>query len=111
MTAKPMTTEELVERYLQLQKQRDDLVAEMEVIKDTVRASLPIGKHETPAGTATLSPNRRFDDATARAVLSAAEVKACTAPKLDAGLVKKLVAPFRYEQCMKDVGDPKVAIA
>lgn len=106
-----MTTEELIERYQLLAKQRADIDAEMEAIKDTVRADYKIGKYETPAGAITVSDNRRFDEATALTVLTPAERKACTAPSLQSSLVKKLISPLRYEQCMKSVGDPKVQIS
>lgn len=113
MTRKPapMTNEQLVERYKLLEKQRDDITAEMEAIKDTVRAENPVGKYETDAGNITVSPNRRFDDGTARQVLTPDEIKACSTLKLDSGLVKKVVAPVRYEACMKTVGDPRVTIS
>lgn len=108
---KPMSLEQLRERYLLLQKQATDIAAEMDAIKEVVRASQPIGKYDVDDGKVAVSPNRRFDEATARAVLTAEEIAACTAPGLDSGLVRKLVSPVRYEQCMKTVGDPKVAIS
>ena len=111
MTATPMTTEELRARYILLRRQAEDIAAEMSAIADVIRAQTPVGKHEVGDGHITVSVNRRFDEITARAVLTPDEIAACTAPKLDSALVKKLVAPLRYETCMKVVGDPKVQIS
>ena len=118
--ATPMTTEQLIARWHQLEQQRAAVVAEQDAIKTLLRANLPTGKTETPVGTVTLTPNRRFDDTTARVLLGLElahgrltqdQVNECWKTALDSAAVKKIVAPDKYDDCMKVVGDPKVTVA
>lgn len=117
---KPMSVEQIVERYKLLDKQAKDIAAEMAALKDQCRSDLALGKHETDAGDVTISPNRRFDEETAKVALAEqiakgavtpAQVTECWKTVLDSTSVKKIVAPAVYEACMREVGDPKVTIA
>lgn len=106
--------DDLVARYLELEQRKASLVEEQDVIKNQLREALDYGKHETGAGTVTLSVNRRFDPTLAREVLTRlnpALIDACSTTNLNAAAAKKILPPAVYEQCMKESKDPKVVIA
>lgn len=119
MTQQP-TTEALVAEYLRLGEQITDLTTQQGTIRAQLRDRLDLGKHDTPVGTVTLSVNRRFDETTARAVLTQElaagrldplDFQKASKTVLDASFIKKKVAPDVYESMMKIVGDPKVTVS
>jgi hypothetical protein len=103
-----------VKMYVELDERIKDLQAQQGDIKARLRASLPVGKHETDVGLrVTISPNRRFNEALAADVLGSIDpelLAACTVQKVDSATTKKLVGDDVYSACMKDVGDPVVRI-
>lgn len=101
-----------VKRYLELQSVIDDCKAEQEVIKADCR-QLGLGKHTTGAGPVVVSPNRRWDAATAEQVLREINpdlIPACSETVLTSAKAKQVLPPAVYEQCMKASDNYKVSI-
>lgn len=104
----------LIKRYLELEERRSSIATEQDGIKAQIRAAAEIGKHETEAGTVTLSPNRRFDATLATEVLTKISpdlITACSVAKVDSAATKRLVGTAVYEQCCKDAGEPRVTFS
>lgn len=106
------TPEDMVARYTHLEGIRASCVEEQDAIKAALRTRLDVGKHDTSAGTVTITINRRFDPALAATVLASnPELLAmCSTTTVTAAKAKKVLAPVVYESLMKPVGDPTVRI-
>lgn len=104
---------ELGKRDEQLKQQAEDIEAEREQLKAEAAELLEnkLGLHTHNGGAVRLSPNRRWDDDTAREVLGKISpdiLKAITITKLDSRKAKEMLPPATYKQCMKDGDRPKV---
>lgn len=105
---------QLVATWHDLEARRVELVEAQEQIKHQLREHLDVGRHETDAGTVTLSVNRRFDPTLAATVLEKINpdlVAACSVTKVDSSATKRLVGGDVYERCMAEVGAARVSIS
>jgi hypothetical protein len=103
---------ELVKRHQQLGAIIDAATEEQELIKAKFR-QLGIGHYDVGDVPVTVSPNRRFDPATAEPVLTAinpALVAACSETALSAKKAKLVLPPDLYAQCMKVSPNHKVQV-
>jgi hypothetical protein len=98
------STVQLVERYNHLEQIRASAVEEQDAIKAQLRAVYDLGKHETPAGTVTVSPNRRFDPTLFEQLLG-------DNTELVAACSSTILPPAVYLSCMKESPDARVTIA
>jgi hypothetical protein len=112
---------ELRKRWLELEAQKEDVEGLQAEIKTEMR-KLVAGddnpdetiSEEVGDGKVAVQPNRRFDEATARAYLSKMNkdiLPLITVEKLDSAKAKNLLAPAAYRQCMKNAGTAKVVIS
>lgn len=105
---------EIQKRHEVLTEQAQDIKAEDDQLKAEAAELLDkkIGTHQHNGGAIRLSPNRRWDDDTARKVLTELSpdiLKAIEVTKLDSAKAKELLPPATYKRCMKDGALPKVA--
>lgn len=95
-----------------VQTQLADLKVEEETLKGQLREHLGVGAYTIGGQRAfSISPQRKWDETAARAILTPAEIAACTVPTLDRALVQKTVAPARYQACQTEGGKPVVRAA
>ncbi len=104
----PNRLDELVKRYADVASHIATLNAELDAIKDELRA---VGTTTAPCGmSVSVSVNRRFNADRAAEVLPASLLAAVTRPQIDTTLAKAQLPPALYEQCMVEVGQPRVAV-
>lgn len=118
MSTNTPTPAEDVAAWHDLEAKRLAIVEQQDAIKARLRDTLGHGKHDTPAGTVSVSPNRRWNEDLARTVVNAYNpallVEALTervVVELDRDLLKKQLPPATYAACMKETGSDRVAIS
>lgn len=95
-----------------VQTQLADLKVEEETLKGQLREHLGVGTYSLGGQKLfSITPQRKWDETAARAILTAEEIAACTVPVLDRALVQKIVAPARYAACQTEGGKPVVRAA
>lgn len=112
---------EIRKRYLELEAEVEDRAALMSELKAEARKLIADADNvddtineEVGDGKIAVQPNRRFDEATARAYLTEVNkdiLPLITVEKLDPAKAKDLLAPAAYRRCMKSAGVSKVVIS
>lgn len=120
--ARQPTLEQDRATYLDLEAKRLAIVEAQDDIKARIRAAYKVGTSVPfgDDGKVSLSPNRRFDPATAETVidqlfgagrLTDVDVESMQTTIYASALVKRKLSPEDYERCMKESGDPRVTIS
>lgn len=102
----------LASRLAAILEDKAALEAEEKDIKAQIRALVP-GPDTYAAGgyVLSVSPNRRFDTATAERILPAELLDLCKVAKVDPAAARGVLPPALYQQCMKQVGDDRVGFS
>lgn len=101
-----------LEMYRNLSHAIATLTEQLDDIKHRLRLHYGAGKHTADDGTTiTVTANRRFDPELVWDVLSPQQVAEIQELTVSATLAKKLLPPAVYQQCTKEVGQPRLTIS
>ena len=116
-TRTPIEILDDVDRLVHLNATIALATAEADSIKRRLRTDYATdpGTHEVGGYRLSVTPARRFDEAAARTILASspdllASATVTPEPRLDAGRLRRLVAPAIYELCLVSGGDARVSI-
>jgi hypothetical protein len=97
----PDDLDRLIDEYQTLSEHAAKITAELEAVKEQLRA-LPAGKHRGQGGTVIISPpHRKLDLEKAASALPPEVRQGCYVPKLDRDAVLRLIGPAIKEWAME----------